>query len=262
VRATLQALLPQLQVKTERHHLDRALDHYRDSRENLDDLATATPGKAIHPQYLTSVLNELATPDAIFTCDVGTPTVWAARYLHLNGQRRLIGSFNHGSMANAMPQALGAQLAHPERQVIAMCGDGGFAMLMGEFLTLRQLRVPVKLIIFNNSSLGFVELEMKAAGLLEYGTELQNPNFAAMAEATGVRGIRIEDAAELRSSLREALEHPGPVVVDVVVNRAELSMPPTIEAGQVKGFSLYALKAVMNGRGDELLELASSNLLR
>ncbi|OON69052.1 ubiquinone-dependent pyruvate dehydrogenase [Hymenobacter sp. CRA2] len=263
VGATLRALLPQLQVKTDRAHLDKALAHYRDSRENLDDLATGTPGKTpIHPQYLARTINELATSDAIFTCDVGTPTVWAARYLHLNGRRRLIGSFNHGSMANAMPQALGAQLTHPERQVIALCGDGGFAMLMGDFLTLRQLRTPVKIVIFNNSSLGFVELEMKAAGLLEYGTELQNPNFAAMAEAAGVRGIRIEDPGELPAQLREALAHDGPVVVDVVVNRAELSMPPTIDRKQAMGFSLYMVKAIMNGRGDEVLDLATSNLLR
>jgi pyruvate dehydrogenase (quinone) len=260
VGETLRGLLPHLQAKTDRSFLDKALNHYRDSRENLDDLATGTPGKPlIHPQYLTKLLNDLAAEDAIFTCDVGTPTVWAARYLKMNGQRRLLGSFNHGTMANAMPQAIGAQLAFPGRQVISLSGDGGFAMLMGDFLTLKQLNVPVKIVIYNNSALGFVELEMKEAGLVSYGTALENPNFAALAEGCGVKGFRIEDPADLPAA---ALAYPGPALIDVVVNPLELSMPPTIEVKQAAGFSLYALKAVMNGRGDEVLELAASNLFR
>jgi pyruvate dehydrogenase (quinone) len=195
---------------------------------------------------------------------VGTPTIWAARYLRMNGHRRLLGSFIHGSMANALSQAIGIQLACPERQVVAMCGDGGFAMLLSELLTLRQLKaqVPIKVIIFNNSAYGFVELEMKAAGTLEYGTGLDNPDFAQLAEAAGIKGLRVSDPAHLESTLREALAHDGPVIVDAVVKRQELSMPPHIEVAQAKGFSLYALKALMDGRGGELLEMAKTNLLR
>lgn len=263
VGETLRRLLPYLTPKTDRAFLDKSLAHYKSSRENLDDLATGTPGrKPIHPQYLTKLLSDLAAPDAIFTCDVGTPTVWAARYLRMNGQRRLLGSFNHGTMANAMPQAIGAQLEYPTRQVISLSGDGGFAMLMGDFLTLKQLNLPVKIVIYNNSALGFVELEMKEAGLVSYGTALHNPNFADLAAGAGVKSFRIEDPADLESQLRAALAYEGPALIDVVVNPLELSMPPTIEVSQAKGFSLYALKAIMNGRGDEVLELATSNLLR
>ena len=165
-------------------------------------------------------------------------------------------------MANAMPQAIGAQGAFPDRQVISLSGDGGFAMLMGDFITLRQLRLPVKLIVFNNGTLGFVELEQKAAGLLDFGIELDNPDFAKMAEAIGVRGIRIEDPGEVESGIREALAHDGPVLVDAVVNRHELAMPPKVTAEMAKGFGLFMLKAVMSGRGDEVIDLARTNLWR
>lgn len=263
VAATLQALVPLLKRKTDRAHLEKALKNYRETRQDLAELATGEPGDtSMHPQYVARLLDEHAAEDAIFTCDVGTPTIWAARYLRMTGQRRLLGSFNHGSMANAMPQALGAQLACPNRQVIAMAGDGGFAMLMGELLTLRQLRAPVKIVIFNNSSLAFVELEMKASGILHYGTDLENPNFAALAEAAGVRGIRVTDPADLPAAVAEMLAHPGPVILDAVVKRTELSMPPTIAKEQVLGFSLYTLKAIMSGKGDEVLELAKTNLFR
>jgi pyruvate dehydrogenase (quinone) len=263
VRDTLAALQPMLEPKEERGHLDKALRHYSSNRAGLDYLATGTPGrKPIHPQYLTRVVNEMAAVDAVFTADVGSPTMWAARYLTMNGQRRLLGSFNHGSMANAMPQAIGAQLTFPERQVISLSGDGGFSMLMGDFLTIRQLKLPVKIILFNNGSLGFVELEMKAAGLIEHGTTLDNPDFAKMAEAIGIRAFRLEDPADVPAAIEAALAHEGPVLVDAVVNRHELSMPPKIELAQAKGFSLYMLRAALNGKGDELLDLAKSNLWR
>jgi pyruvate dehydrogenase (quinone) len=263
VRNTLAALLPLLEAKQERAHLDKALRHYAGNRAGLDQLATGTPGrKPIHPQYLTRVVNETAAIDAIFTADVGSPTMWAARYLTMNGQRRLLGSFNHGSMANAMPQAIGAQLAFPGRQVISLSGDGGFSMLMGDFLTIRQLKLPAKIIVFNNGSLGFVELEMKAAGLIEHGTTLDNPDFAKMAEAAGIRGFRVEDPAEVPAAIQAALAHEGPVLVDAVVNRQELSMPPKIQLAQAKGFSLYMVKATLSGKGDEVLDLAKSNLWR
>jgi thiamine pyrophosphate-dependent acetolactate synthase large subunit-like protein len=198
----------------------------------------------------------------VFTCDVGTPTIWAARYLHMNGKRRLLGSFVHGSMANAMPQAIGAQTAYPNRQIVSLSGDGGFAMLMGDLLTLVQHKLPVKIVVFNNGTLGFVELEMKASGFLPVGVTLDNPDFSAVARAAGIYGIRVEDPADLEKAVADAFAHEGPALVDVVTNRQELSMPPKIQLDQVKGFSLWALRTVMNGRGDELIELARSNLRR
>jgi pyruvate dehydrogenase (quinone) len=261
VRETLQALTPLLAGKTDRAYLDRCLDHYARTRKDLDDLATGEPGRTpIHPQYVAKMISELASDDAIVACDVGTPTVWAARYLRMNGRRRLLGSFVHGSMANALPQAIGVQAALPERQVISLSGDGGIAMLLGDLLTLRQLKLPVKVVVFNNSTLGFVELEMKAAGWLPYGTDLVNPDFAKLAESAGIRGIRVEDPKDLRPALTTAFAHKGPSLVDVVVNRQELSMPPTITAEQAVGFSLYMIRAVLSGRGDEVIDLAKTNL--
>jgi pyruvate dehydrogenase (quinone) len=216
----------------------------------------------MHPQFVATIIDELAANDAVFTCDVGTPTIWAARYLHMNGKRRLIGSFVHGSMANALPQAIGAQAAYPGRQVISLSGDGGLAMLLGEVLTLRQLKLPVKVVVFNNSSLAFVELEMKAAGMVDYGTDLVNPNFAQLAEAAGLFGVRVENAEDLRSAVSRAFDHDGPALIEVMVNRQELSMPPSISAQQAMGFGLYVVRAVLSGRGDEVIDLAASNLFR
>lgn len=263
VAATIDALLPLIENKSNSTHLERSLDHYAKARKSLDDLATGTAGKPpIHPQHVAKALSDLADEDAIFTCDVGEPTVWAARYLRMNGRRRLLGSFNHGSMANAMAQAIGAQAACPGRQVISLSGDGGFAMLMGDFLSLRQLGLPIKVIVFNNGSLGFVELEQKTTGFLEFGVELDNPNFAAMAEACGVRGIRLEDPGEVEAGISQALLHDGPVLVDAVVNRQELAMPPKLTAEMAAGFTLFMVKAVMSGRGDEVIDLARTNWWR
>jgi pyruvate dehydrogenase (quinone) len=263
VKETLAALLPLLRKKTDKTHLDQAVAHYAKARKSLDELATGVPGRRpIHPQYLTRVVDELASPEAVFTCDVGSPTLWAARYLTMNGKRRLLGSFNHGSMANAMPQAIGAQLTFMDRQVISLSGDGGFSMLMGDLLTIRQRKLPVKIVVYNNGALGFVELEMKAAGLLPSGTTLDNPDFAQMARAIGIHGVRIEDPAELPDAVRGALAYDGPALLDVVVNRQELAMPPTITLEQAKGFTLFMAKAVISGRGDEVLDLAKTNLWR
>jgi pyruvate dehydrogenase (quinone) len=263
VRATVDALLPRLEAKRDTGHLDRARQHYRRARKGLDELARARSDKPlIHPQQIAKAINDLAANDAVFTCDVGLPTVWAARYLAMNGKRRLIGSFWHGSMANAMPQAIGAQAAFPGRQVISLSGDGGFTMLMGDLLTLVQHRLPVKVVVFNNGALGFVELEQKSTGFLNYGTELNNPDFALIAEAAGIRGIRIEDPAKVEDGIAAAFAHDGPVLVDAVVNRTELSMPPTITLEMAKGFTLYMMKAVMNGRADEVIDLAKTNLWR
>jgi pyruvate dehydrogenase (quinone) len=263
VKATLAALFPLVDGRREpdSKHLEQALKHYRKARQQLDGLATGVPGKKpIHPQYLTRVVDGLAAGDAVFTCDVGLPTLWAARYLTMNGRRRLVGSFSHGSMASAMPQAIGAALALPGRQIVSLSGDGGFTMLLGDLLTIRQRKLPVKIIVYNNGALGFVELEMKAAGLLEFGTTLDNPDFAALAQAIGIHGVRVEDPGELPGAVAAALAHDGPAVVDVVVNRQELALPPTIKRQQAQGFALYALKAVLSGRGDEVLDLAKTNL--
>jgi pyruvate dehydrogenase (quinone) len=260
--ATLDALLPRLTPKTDRAHLDASVAHYLEARKGLDELATGRKGGVLHPQHIARELSELAADDAIFTCDVGLPTVWAARYLAMNGRRRLVGSFWHGSMANAMAQAIGAQAAFPGRQVISLSGDGGFTMLMGDLLSLKQLKLPVKVVVFNNGALGFIELEQKSSGFLNTGTDLENPNFAMMAEATGIKGVRIEDPSEVRGKLAEALAYPGPVVVDAVVNRMELAMPPKVTAQMAKGFTMYMLRAVLNGRADEIVELALTNVRR
>jgi pyruvate dehydrogenase (quinone) len=262
-KTTLRALLPKVGQNDTDKHLKASLDHYKKARKGLDELATEGSGKKpIHPQYVARVLDELAAKDAIFSCDVGTPTIWAARYLTMNGKRRLLGSFNHGSMANALPQAIGAQVSNPGRQVVSLSGDGGLAMLMGDVLSLRQLNTPLKIIVFKNDSLAFVELEMKAAGILDFGTDLQNPNFAKMAEGAGLLGLTVETPAQVRPMISQALKHDGPALIEVVVDRQELSMPPTITAEQVKGFSLFTLKAVLSGRGDEIIDLAKVNLFR
>jgi pyruvate dehydrogenase (quinone) len=263
VAATIDALLPFLMPKQNQEHLNQCLANYAEARKGLDELAVGHPGrKPIHPQYLAKVVSDLTAQDTVFTCDVGTPTIWAARYLKLGHNRRLVGSFVHGSMANAMPQAIGAQAAFKGRQVVALCGDGGFAMLMGDFITLVQQKLPVKIVIFNNGALGFVELEMKVAGILETGVELINPDFASMARAMGVFARRVEDPAELESAVREVIAHDGPALLDVLTNRQELSMPPNLELAQVTGFSLYLMKAVMNGRGEAVIDLAQTNLFR
>jgi pyruvate dehydrogenase (quinone) len=263
VRATLEELLPLLDPKSDDSHLQQARDHYARARKGLDELARGTPGsRLIHPQQIAKAVSDHATADAVFTCDVGLPTVWAARYLAMNGKRRLIGSFWHGSMANAMAQAIGAQAACPGRQVISLSGDGGFTMLMGDLLSLTQLELPVKVVVFNNSALGFIELEQKSTGFLNFGTGFQNPNFAAMAQAAGIRGIRLEDPAEVEEGITTALAHKGPVLIDAVVNRSELVMPPSITLEMAKGFSLFMVKAILSGRGDEVIDLARSNLWR
>jgi pyruvate dehydrogenase (quinone) len=263
VRATLAQLLPLLKADRSEAHLTQARAHYAKARKALDELAAGTAGgRLIHPQQVAKALSDHASQDAVFTADVGLPTVWAARYLAMNGKRRLIGSFNHGSMANAMAQALGAQAAFPGRQVISLSGDGGFTMLMGDFLSLVQLGLPVKVCVFNNGSLGFVELEQKSVGFLDFGTAFKNPNFAAMAEAVGIRGIRLERPGEVEDGIAAALAHDGPVLIDAVVNRQELAMPPAVTVEMAKGFTLFMVKAVMSGRGDELIDLARTNLWR
>jgi pyruvate dehydrogenase (quinone) len=263
VKETIKSLLPRLAEHADTSHLDDAVADYRKARGRLDALAESGPNSTlIHPQYVSRLVSEMAAEDAIFTCDVGTPTAWAARYLRMNGKRRLLGSFNHGSMANALLQAIGAQAAFPGRQVVSLSGDGGFAMMMGDFITLTQMGLPVKVVLLNNGTLGFVELEMKASGFVDTGCDLKNPNFAAMAEAMGVKAFRVERPQDLRGALLEAFRHEGPALVDVVSARQELIMPPVTTFSEGKSFGLFMLKAVMNARADELVDLAKVNFLR
>lgn len=263
VRDTVDALLPLLEQKTNRTHLDRSLRHYRRTRESLDALAVNDRDRTpIRPEYVAGVVNRLAADDAVFTFDVGSPTIWAARYLTMNGRRRLTGSFTHGTMACALPHAIGAQTAHRGRQVIALAGDGGLTMLFGELITLVQNGLPVKVVVFNNSSLNFVELEMKAAGVVNFGTDLSNPDFGAAARAMGIWGRRVEAPGDLEPAIVEAFAHEGPALVDVVVARQELTIPPAISAEQAKGFTIYAIRTILAGRADELLDLVTTNVAR
>ena len=261
VGETIRAVLPRFQRTSDRTFLDAMLARHREARRKLGvyvrHVGTRRP---IHPEYVAAVLDELAAHDAIFTVDTGMCAVWAARYLHATKARRLLGSFTHGSMANALPQAIGAQLLYPGRQVISMSGDGGFAMLMGDFLTLTQYDLPVKVVVFDNSALGMVKLEMEVAGIPDWGTALKNPNFAKMAEAVGVLGVRIEDPSEVRAGLERALAHPGPVLVDVVTDPNALSLPPHVTVKQAAGFALAMAKLTLSGHVDEVVDTIESNL--
>jgi pyruvate dehydrogenase (quinone) len=261
VKDTVTALLPLLRGSRDDQHLRRMTAHYRRTRSRLDRLADpGHGGGALHPQTVAVAIDRLATPDAVLVPDVGTPTLWAARYFRMNGRRRLIGSFTHGTMANALPHAIGAQAALPHRQVVSFSGDGGLAMLLGELLTLRQQRLPVKVVVLNNGSLGFVELEMKADGILNAGTDLDNPDFAEVARAMGIHGVRVDRAADLDDALRDAFSHPGPALVDVRTRRHELAIPPTISAQQVAGFTLWATRSLLNGDASAVLDVARTNL--
>jgi pyruvate dehydrogenase (quinone) len=261
VKETVRALVHRVAEKPDRTFLDQMLGRHHELLGRMRAYADEVRGhRPIHPEHVAATLDELAANDAIFTVDTGMPTVWAARFISATARRRILGSFVHGSMANALPQAIGAQLPDRGRQVIAMCGDGGFAMLMGDFLTLLQYDLPVKVVIFDNGSLGMVALEMLVAGYPPYQTALKNPDFAAVARAAGVTGIRIEDPGDVRDGLREALETDGPVLVDVLTDPNALSMPPKITGEQVKGFALAMSRLVLSGDADEVLNMARSNL--
>ncbi|WP_121714445.1 ubiquinone-dependent pyruvate dehydrogenase [Streptomyces sp. E5N91] len=263
VRDTLPALLPLLTAKADRGHLEGALAHYTRTRRSLDALAVNDRERTpIHPQFVAKTLDRLADRDAVFTVDVGSPVVWAARYLTFNGHRRLIGSFNHGTMACALPHAVGAQAAYPGRQVVSLSGDGGLTMLLGELFSLRQNGLPAKIVVFNNGSLNFVELEMKAAGFVNYATELDNPQLAEVAAAVGLWARRVERPGDLEEALKGAFAHDGPALVEVMTARQELSVPPAVTVEQAKGFTLYAIRTILDGRGGELLDLVSTNVAR
>jgi pyruvate dehydrogenase (quinone) len=263
IKPTLDALLPQVIDKPDGTHLEECLADYARARRDLDSLAELDPAtNHVHPQAVSRIVSEVAAEDAIFTCDVGTPIAWAARYLKLNGRRRLVGSFNHGSMANAMMHAIGAQVSFPNRQVISFSGDGGFSMMMGELLSIVQLQLPVKIVLLNNGTLGFVELEMKASGFLDFGCDLTNPNFAVLGQSVGIKAIRVSDPKELRKAATEILNHPGPAMLEVMTPRQELVMPPTTTLEQAKHFGLFMMKAVLDGRATQIVDLAKVNLQR
>ncbi|MEU5974880.1 pyruvate dehydrogenase [Streptomyces sp. NPDC047315] len=262
VRETLRCLNSRVRVKNDRRFLDKMLKKHADALEGVIKAYTRKVDKhvPIHPEYVASVLDELADEDAVFTVDTGMCNVWAARYISPNGRRRIIGSFSHGSMANALPQAIGAQFIDRGRQVVSMSGDGGFTMLMGDFLTLVQYDLPVKVVLFNNSSLGMVDLEMLVAGLPSYGTHNQNPDFAAIARASGAYGVRVEKPRQLAGALKDAFKHKGPALVDVVTDPNALSIPPKISAEMVTGFALSASKMVLDGGVGRMVQMARSNL--
>jgi pyruvate dehydrogenase (quinone) len=261
VKTTIEALLPLLKQKKSDKYLKQCLRRYQETQKSLNRHASETNGSpAFSPEYLTSVLSEVAENDAIFTVDTGMSSVWAARYLRMSRKRRLIGSFNHGSMANALPQAIGAQLTFPKRQVVSLSGDGGLAMLMGDLLTLAQYELPVKLIVYNNSTLGMVKLEMRVAGLEDFGVDVKNVNFAKVAEAIGIPGVRIESGQDLKRALARALSQAGPVVIDVVTNPNALALPPKIQAKEVAGYGLYMAKQTLHGRLFESIEELKGNV--
>jgi pyruvate dehydrogenase (quinone) len=262
VKETLRCLIPRVKAKSNRKFLDKMLKKHADALEGVVKAYTRKVEKhvPIHPEYVASVLDELADDDAVFTVDTGMCNVWAARYITPNGRRRVIGSFSHGSMANALPMAIGAQFTDRRRQVVSMSGDGGFSMLMGEFLTLVQYDLPVKVVLFNNSSLGMVELEMLVAGLPSHGTTNTNPDFAAVAEACGAFGVRVEKPKDLPGALKAAFRHKGPALVDVVTDPNALSIPPKIKKDMVTGFALSASKVVLDGGVGRMLQMARSNL--
>ncbi|ALO11735.1 Pyruvate cytochrome or ubiquinone oxidase [Streptomyces venezuelae] len=262
VRETLRCVVPRVRTKTDRRFLDKMLKKHADALEGVVKAYTRKVEKhvPIHPEYVASVIDELADGDAVFTVDTGMCNVWAARYLSPNGRRRIIGSFSHGSMANALPQAIGAQFTDRNRQVVSLSGDGGFSMLMGDFLTLVQYDLPVKVVVFNNSSLGMVELEMLVAGLPSYGTTNKNPDFAAIARAAGAYGVRVEKPKQLAGALKDAFKHRGPALVDVVTDPNALSIPPKISSEMVTGFALSASKIVLDGGVGRMLQMARSNL--
>ena len=260
VRSTLRALLPMLQQKKNDSFLRKQLKRYEGVKK---DLAAYTEDKGkmdqIHPEYVMSEINNISSDDAIYTVDTGMTCVWGARYLQATGKRHMLGSFNHGSMANALPQAIGAALACPDRQVIALCGDGGLSMTLGDLETVVQYKLPIKIIVFNNRSLGMVKLEMEVDGLPDWQTDMLNPNFAQVAEAMGMTGFNVSDPEEVLNTLCNAFELEGPVLINVMTDPNALAMPPKIELGQMVGFAQSMYKLLINGRSQEVIDTINSN---
>jgi pyruvate dehydrogenase (quinone) len=262
VAQTLRAVLPLLRPRADRRFLHRMLRAHARNLDKVVEAYTSDIGQRvpIHPEYAASLLDDVAADDAVFTVDTGMGNVWAARYITPNGRRRVLGSFRHGSMANALPQAIGAQLADPGRQVISISGDGGLAMLLGDLLTLASSRLPVKVVVFNNASLGMVKLEMLVDGLPDYQTDHPQADFSAIAAACGIHAVRVEDPGKIQAALNEALAHPGPALVELVTDPNAMSIPPHITGEMLRGFALAASKTVLSGGVGKMVEMARSNL--
>lgn len=260
VKKTLQALLPMIIQKQKDDFLREELQRYQEVKEDLD-IYVKDQGKEdkIHPEFVASTIDKLASDDAVFTVDTGMTCVWGARYLQATGKRQMLGSFNHGSMANAMPQAIGASLAYPKRQVLALCGDGGLSMTLGDLATIVQYKLPVKVIVFNNHSLGMVKLEMEVAGLPDWQTDMYNPDFALVAESMGMKGYTIRKPEDVENKLRQALDHEGPALVNVITDPNALAMPPKIELKQMFGFAQSMYKLLLNGKSQEVIDTITSN---
>jgi pyruvate dehydrogenase (quinone) len=260
VKDTLAALLPLVDQKTDDSFVKAQLKIYADVKEKMQTYVEDTGKKEmIHPEFVAHTLDTLADDDTIFTVDTGMSCVWGARYINATGKRRMLGSFNHGSMANAMPQAIGAALACPGRQVIALCGDGGLSMLLGDLATITQYNLPIKIIVFNNRSLGMVKLEMEVAGLPDWQTDMHNPDFALVAQAMGMKGITVKEPDDVKQAIREALAFKGPALINVFTDPNALAMPPKIEFDQVKGMALSMTKLILNGRMEEVLDTVKAN---
>lgn len=260
VKMSIMALLRMLKPKTDDTFLLRQLKRYEEVKK---DLAAYTDNKGemdkIHPEYVMSEIDKLASDEAIFTVDTGMTCVWGARYLQATGKRHLLGSFNHGSMANALPQAIGAALAYPEREVVALCGDGGLSMSLGDLATVVQYKLPIKIIVFNNRSLGMVKLEMEVGGLADCQTDMLNPDFALVAEAMGMKGLNVNNPEDVLTTLFDAFEMDGPVLVNIMTDPNALAMPPKVELGQMVGFAQSMYKLLINGRSQEVIDTINSN---
>lgn len=260
VKLSIQSLLRMLNPKTDDSFLLKQLKRYEGVKKAL---AAYTEDKGdvnkIHPEYVMSEIDKLSSDDAVFTVDTGMTCVWGARYLQATGKRHMLGSFNHGSMANALPQAIGAALAYPDRQVVALCGDGGLSMTLGDLETVVQYKLPIKIIVFNNRSLGMVKLEMEVDGLPDWQTNMLNPDFAQVAEAMGMTGFNVSDPEEVLTTLLNAFELDGPVLVNIMTDPNALAMPPKIEFGQMVGFAQSMYKLLINGRSQEVIDTINSN---
>ena len=260
VKDTISALLPLIAPKSDDSFLKAQLKLYAEVEKKMHTYVDDIGKKDfVHPEFVAGTLDKLADDDAIFTVDTGMSCVWGARYITATGKRKMLGSFNHGSMANAMPQAIGAALACPGRQVIAMCGDGGLSMLLGDLATITQYKLPIKIIVFNNRALGMVKLEMEVAGLPDWQTDMHNPDFAMVAQAMGMKGITVREPDDVKQALREALSFKGPALVNIMTDPNALAMPPKIEFDQVKGMALSMTKLILNGRMDEVLDTVKAN---
>lgn len=260
VKDTLTALMPLITQKQDDSFLQAQLKVYADVKDKMQTYVDDSgETDKIHPEFVAHVLDKLAAEDAIFTVDTGMSCVWGSRYINATGRRKMIGSFNHGSMANAMPQAIGAALARPGQQVIALCGDGGLSMLLGDLATIVQYKLPVKIIVFNNRSLGMVKLEMEVAGLPDWQTDMYNPDFALVAQAMGIKGFTVTEPGDVRQAISDALAFDGPALLNVFTDPNALAMPPKIELKQVAGMAVSMTKLMLNGHMDEVLDTVKAN---